>query len=132
SRGYPMRCLQSRNRRRHIHDFQQVLRMIKPLPLFISLALLALAPTPLAWAQSPPAAQVMVPQPASATADAAGRHTLNLKAADINVLIQTVSEITGRSFIVDPRVSGEVTVISAKPMNDQEVYEVFQSVLRVH
>lgn len=58
--------------------------------------------------------------------------TLNLKGADIGVLIQTVSEITGRSFIVDPKVEGKVTVVSAKPMSPDEVWDTFTSVLRVH
>ncbi|MCG6117617.1 MAG: type II secretion system secretin GspD [Aquimonas sp.] len=74
-----------------------------------------------------------VPQAASApVGNGSGRHTLNLKAADINVLIQTVSEITGRSFIVDQGVAGAVTVISSQPMTADEIYEVFLSVLRVH
>ncbi|MBD8525223.1 type II secretion system secretin GspD [Pseudomarimonas arenosa] len=60
------------------------------------------------------------------------KHTLNLKDADIGVLIQTVSEITGKSFIIDPRVEGKVTVISSRPMGKDELYETFQSVLRVH
>ncbi len=59
-------------------------------------------------------------------------HTLNLKDADIRVLISSVSEITGRNFIVDPRVEGKVNVVSAKPMAAEEVYQVFESVLRVH
>ncbi len=61
-----------------------------------------------------------------------GDHTINLKDADIRVLIGTVSEITGKSFIVDPRVEGKVTVVSTKPMSADEVYTVFESVLRVH
>ena len=40
--------------------------------------------------------------------------TLNLQDADIETLITTVSEVTGRNFIVDPRVQGKVTVISAR------------------
>jgi general secretion pathway protein D len=68
--------------------------------------------------------------PVAASAD--GRHTLNLKAADITVLVQTVSEITGKSFIIDPRVEGRVTVISSKPQTTTEIYETFLSVLRVH
>lgn len=58
--------------------------------------------------------------------------TLNLKDADINALIGTVAEVTGRNFIVDPRVKGKVTVVSSRPMNSDEVYEVFQSILKVH
>ena len=59
-------------------------------------------------------------------------HTLNLKNADIQALITTVSEITGKNFILDPRVEGQVTVISSQEMTPDEVYDVFLSVLRVH
>ena len=58
--------------------------------------------------------------------------TLNLKDADISSLITTVSDITGRNFIVDPRVKGKVTVLSSSPMSPEEVYGVFLSVLQVH
>jgi general secretion pathway protein D len=58
-------------------------------------------------------------------------HTLNLKDADIRVFIETVSDITGKSFIVDSRVEGKVNVISKKPMNADEVYRTFESILRV-
>jgi len=57
--------------------------------------------------------------------------TLNLKDAEINTLISTVSEVTGKNFIVDPRVKGKVTVISATPMDQQAVYETFLAVLQV-
>lgn len=58
--------------------------------------------------------------------------TLNLNEADIRVLINTVSEITGKNFIVDPRVKAKVTVISSGPMTKDEIYEVFLSLLEVH
>jgi len=58
--------------------------------------------------------------------------TLNLKDADIGALIGTVAEVTGRNFIIDPRVKGKVTVISSQPMNSEEVYQVFLSILKVH
>ncbi|MGH8461447.1 MAG: type II secretion system secretin GspD [Stenotrophobium sp.] len=57
--------------------------------------------------------------------------TLNLKDADINSLITTVSEVTGKNFIVDPRVKGKVTVISSSPMTPAGVYETFLAVLQV-
>lgn len=57
--------------------------------------------------------------------------TLNLKDADINALITTVSEVTGKNFIVDPRVKGKVTVISSSPMDPAAVYQTFLSVLQV-
>ncbi len=58
--------------------------------------------------------------------------TLNLKDADIRVLIDTVSAITGKNFIIDPRVKAKVTVISSKPMGANELYQVFLSILQVH
>ena len=58
--------------------------------------------------------------------------TLNLKNADIHSLIQTVSRQSGKNFIVDPRVKARVTVISAKPLSADELFETFLSVLQVH
>ncbi len=58
--------------------------------------------------------------------------TLNLREADIAVLIATVSEVTGKNFVVDPRVRGKVSVISANPLEPDALYEVFQSVLAVY
>ena len=58
--------------------------------------------------------------------------TLNLKDADITTLIATVSEVTGRNFVVDPRVKGDVTVLSTEPMTPSQLYETFLSVLEVH
>ncbi|MEO7433381.1 MAG: type II secretion system secretin GspD [Dokdonella sp.] len=81
-------------------------------------------------AQTGAAADVPPPPGHSTTAD--GRHTLNLKDADIQALIATVSEITGKNFIIGPNVQGKITVISARPMKADEIYDVFLSVLRVH
>lgn len=58
--------------------------------------------------------------------------TLNLKDADISTLIATVSEVTGKNFIVDARVKGKVTVISSSPMRDDSLYETFLAVLAVN
>jgi general secretion pathway protein D len=58
--------------------------------------------------------------------------TLNLKDADISAVIGTISEITGKNFIVDPRVKGKITIISSRPMESDEVYQVFLSVLDVY
>jgi general secretion pathway protein D len=57
--------------------------------------------------------------------------TLNLKDADLGAVISTVSELTGKNFIVDPRVKGKVTVISSRPLTKDAVYQVFLSVLNV-
>ena len=58
--------------------------------------------------------------------------TLNLKKADIHSLVETVAEITGKNFVVDPRVNGQVTVISAHSIDEEALYQVFLSVLQVH
>jgi len=58
--------------------------------------------------------------------------TLNFSDADLLAVINSVSQITGKNFIIDPRVKGKVTVISAKPLNEDEVYNVFLSILQVH
>ena len=58
--------------------------------------------------------------------------TLNLKDADINALVESMSVLMGKNFIVDPRVKGRVTIVSSKPMDEKELYEVFLTVLSVH
>ncbi len=77
-------------------------------------------------------AQTDTVQPSASPSNPPGTHTLNMKDADIQALIGTVSEITGKNFIVGPNVQGKVTVVSAKPMRPDEIYDVFLSVLRVH
>jgi len=57
---------------------------------------------------------------------------INLKNADIREFISQVSTITGRSFIIDPRVKGDVTVVSSTAMDREGIYELFLSVLQVH
>lgn len=61
-----------------------------------------------------------------------GSWKINMKKADIRTFIEQVSDITGYSFIVDPRVKGEVTVISNTEMSSEDIYNMFESVLRVH
>lgn len=78
----------------------------------------ALLPAPV-WAQQPNG-------PGSQT------WTINIKNADLNEFVVQVAEITGRTFVVDPRIKGNVTVISSTPMTADAVYELFLSVLRVH
>lgn len=58
--------------------------------------------------------------------------TPNYKDADIRQLIETVGEITGKTMIIDPRVTGKVTLLSSTPMKPDALYEAFLSVLEVH
>lgn len=57
---------------------------------------------------------------------------VNLKDADIRAFVTQVADITGYSFVIDPRVKGKVTVLSNAPMNQSEIYDMFLSVLQVH
>jgi len=72
---------------------------------------------------------------ACATGDALAQEQtwkINLKNADINEFVSQIAAITGKTFVVDPRVKGKVTVISNASLNEHDVYELFLSVLRVH
>jgi general secretion pathway protein D len=79
--------------------------------LLIAGAILGIAA--LTWAQQPAA-------------------TLNWKDADIRQVVEAVSAVTGRNFILDPRVTGRVTLLSPTPLGPDALYEAFLSILQVH
>ena len=58
--------------------------------------------------------------------------SLNFKDVDIHTLIETVADATGKNFIVDPRITGNISVITSTPMKAAQVYDVFLSILKVH
>lgn len=58
--------------------------------------------------------------------------TVNLKETDIQELIKFVSEATGTTIVVDPAVKGKVKVVSARPVNASELYDLFLAILDVH
>jgi general secretion pathway protein D len=59
-----------------------------------------------------------------------GETLLNFQGADIQAVVKTISQITGRNFLVDPRVKGQVTIISAKPVSAGVAYQVFLAALK--
>lgn len=63
---------------------------------------------------------------------AADDHIINMQDVDIKAFIENVGIVTGRTFVIDPRVNGKVNIVSEKPLNDTEVFAVFTEVLRVH
>lgn len=67
----------------------------------------------------------------SATAQQASV-TPNYEDADIRKIIEAVGELTGKSFIIDPRVNAKVTILSSSPMSPDAFYEAFLSILQVH
>src|SRR5882724_3451640 len=58
--------------------------------------------------------------------------TPNYKDAEIGQIIQAVSEVTGKNFIIDPRVNAKITMLSASPMSPAAFYEAFLAVLQVY
>lgn len=57
--------------------------------------------------------------------------TINLNQADIKILIKTVSDVTGKNFLFDPNIRGQVTIISATPIDSEALYQTFLSALSV-
>ena len=56
----------------------------------------------------------------------------NYREADIRQIAEAVSEVTGRNFILDPRVNAKVTMLSATPMTPDAFYQTFLSILQVY
>ena len=83
----------------------------RTLRLLAASSLLSLAA--LAWAQQPAA-------------------TVNWKDADIRQVVEAVSAVTGKNVILDPRVTGKVTLLSPTPLGPDAMYEAFLSILQVH
>ncbi|WP_371395732.1 secretin N-terminal domain-containing protein [Fretibacter rubidus] len=59
-------------------------------------------------------------------------HVITMQDADIRAFIDDVSMVTGKTFLVDPRVQGKVTISSDETLSSKEVFEVFKDVMRVH
>jgi general secretion pathway protein D len=58
--------------------------------------------------------------------------TLNFVNAEIDAVAKAISQMTGRNFLLDPRVKGTINIVSAGPVPRDEVYSVFLSALRLH
>ena len=70
--------------------------------------------------------------PAVSRGQAEGTITPNYKDADLAQIIEAVSAVNGKNFIVDPRVRAQVTMLSSTPMTPAAFYEAFLSILQVH
>lgn len=94
--------------------------------LLVSIAMAALAGQAHAQTQAPPAVDKAVTlNPQDDTV------TLNFVNADIEGVVKAVGEITGKIFLLDPRVKGSINIVSARPISRAQVYEVFLSALRL-
>ncbi len=61
-----------------------------------------------------------------------GGHLITMQQADIRAFIDDVSVVTGKTFLVDPRVQGKVTISSEQNLSKAEVFAVFKDVMRLH
>jgi general secretion pathway protein D len=69
---------------------------------------------------------------AAAAQPALAQTTLNVRDADIRAFIADAAKVTGRTFIIDNRVQGKVTVVTDRPLSRSEYLEVFLSTLRAN
>ena len=67
-----------------------------------------------------------------AAQQAQGPITPNYKDADIRQVIEAVGAVTGKNFVLDPRVKAQVTMLSSAPMTPDAFYEAFLSILAVY
>ena len=70
------------------------------------------------------------PGAATVTPIGQGDVLLNFQAADIQAVVKAVSQMTGRNFLLDPRVKGQITIISAKAVSRSAAYQIFLSALK--
>jgi general secretion pathway protein D len=63
---------------------------------------------------------------------ALAQYSLNVRDADVRAFIQDAAKVTGRSFIIDQRVQGKVSVVTDRPLSRSEYFEVFLSTLRAN
>lgn len=75
---------------------------------------------------------ILLLAPLAAAAQDGDDITLNYEEADIQEVAQTISEVTGKNFIIDPRVKGRITITSSQAIPPDAVYETFLSILDVH
>lgn len=60
------------------------------------------------------------------------QYTLNVRDADVRAFIQDAARITGRTFVIDGRVNGKVSVVTDRPLSRSEYFEIFLSTLRAN
>ena len=58
--------------------------------------------------------------------------TINMRDADLRAFISDISSLTGKTFIIDPRINAKITIISQEDLSIDEAYQVFLSVLAVN
>lgn len=57
--------------------------------------------------------------------------TLNFVGADIETVIKAIGHYTGTTFIIDPRVKGQITLVSETPLSKDQAFKLLTSNLRL-
>lgn len=86
------------------------------------MALIMVAPPTVGISQTPPGGAGPV----------LGEVVVNMRGVDIRDVSEQIARITGRTIVLDPNVSGVVTVVSAQPLSAGGVWDLYQSVLRTY
>ncbi|WP_051148483.1 type II secretion system secretin GspD [Desulfospira joergensenii] len=103
------------------------------LPIFLLLVLCAGFSGPGSYAADPPEqesgqeADPVIPEQGNSK-----YVSIDFNNVDINVFIKFMSKLTGKNFVVDSRVKGNVTIISPTKISVADAYKVFQSVLDIN
>jgi len=58
--------------------------------------------------------------------------TPNFRDSDILEVIRAVQDVTGKTIVIDPRVRGQITVISSNPVSADDYYNIFLRALDVN
>lgn len=56
--------------------------------------------------------------------------TFNFQDTEIQAVVRTIAQLTGRNFLLDPRVKGKVTISSSRPVSRSAAYEIFLAALK--
>lgn len=80
---------------------------------------------------SPEPSPVMEQEEAAPIPISSETHFWNLEQTDIRAVINEVSKMTGKNFLIDPRVQGRLTLVSNAKIADKDIYPVFLSMLQV-
>jgi len=80
--------------------------------------------------QVPAGATASTQTAATAPVVGAGKYIFNFQDADLDAVIKTVSKMTGKNFLIDPRAKGKVTIVSASPVSKNAAYQIFLSALK--
>ena len=57
--------------------------------------------------------------------------TLNFVNAEIESVVKAIGHYTGTTFVIDPRVKGQLTLVSEKPLNKEQAFKLLTSNLRM-